>query len=74
MKVWTCTNFKGRYPVGTCAIIIAETVEQARDLLQAELDRAGLKQDRYMQPIPLDYLDEVELIQSRAEILLDGNY
>jgi hypothetical protein len=30
MGVWTCNNFEGLYPVGTAAVVVADTEEHAR--------------------------------------------
>ena len=73
-RIWINNNFKGFYPVGTAAVIIADSVEEARDLLQAELDKLGLKQPTSERPIPLKYFTELSLNEPKAKILNDGNY
>lgn len=40
--VWRNDIFEGHYPVGTAALVIAETKERAADLLNAELIKRGL--------------------------------
>jgi len=37
MKVWTCNNFKGFYPVGSAAVVVAGTKKSARKLLKEAL-------------------------------------
>ncbi len=43
MAIYTCTGFKGHYPVGTSAVIVANGEEHARRLLLAsmKLERAA---------------------------------
>lgn len=43
MKCYTAT-FKGQYPVGTAAVVIAESEQQATEALHAELLKRGLPQ------------------------------
>lgn len=68
LKVFTCTGFTGRWPVGTCAIMVAPDMQEARDRLSVKLEAYGfkLKSD--------DVLTEVNLSEPSAEILLDGDY
>lgn len=42
LKVFWTDDFKGHYPVGTAAIVLAESFEDARILLNEELRKAGL--------------------------------
>ena len=67
MKVWTCNDFKGHWPVGAAAVVVAPSREEAKRLLLAELDANGLHQkaDIDLQAVPL-----VPLVR----ILFDGNY
>lgn len=69
MKLWTCTNAVGHYPVGTAAIVVASCEEQARDELIEAFALAGLPQDRSKLQ-----LERVKLGAPRAIILRDGNY
>lgn len=70
MKVFYNTGFKGFYPVGTCAIVVADSKEQAKVLLE----EAILKENLGQQDIPLDEIVEVDTDQASAEILLNGDY
>lgn len=68
MKVFTCKDFSGHWPVPVSAIVVAETLEDAREKLLRQLEFAGLKQDS---PITL-----VEVDQTRSNVILlsDGEY
>lgn len=71
MKVFFSNDFRGHYPVGTAAIIMAETIEDARKFLDEELTLRGLK------PFSPDNgysLVEVVLDIEGAIILRDGDY
>jgi len=66
MKVWTCNTFWGHWPVGTAAVVIAETEADARALLDAEIRRGGLRGLR---------ADDVLVpLSSGARVLRDGDY
>jgi hypothetical protein len=67
LKVFTCTDHDGRYPVGVASVIVAADIEHARDLLDAELGKNGLRLGGYS-------LDELALDRPHAEILCDGDY
>jgi hypothetical protein len=69
VKVWTCTGFDGHYPVGTAAVVVAETAEQAADELNRELRRRGLAGD-----VTSDGMRELETETPGALVLADGNY
>lgn len=44
MNIYTCTTFKGHWPVGTAAVVIASDEAQGAALLAQELVRVGLPQ------------------------------
>lgn len=66
MRVFTCNDFTGHWPVGTAAVVVAEDKEAAKKLLTAKLKAAGLKFD--------GNLREVNIHMAEATILNDGNY
>ena len=66
MKVWTNNKFEGYWPVGSAAIVIADTAEDAADMLAEELDRIGLWQT--VDP------SDMEEMANGVKILCDGNY
>lgn len=69
MKVWTCNDHAGHYPVGTASVVIAGDEETARSLLAAELDRRGLNPERFtLVPMPWPVENGV------VRVLDDGNY
>ena len=70
MMVYTCTDFKGHYPVGTCAVVVAPSRKTAAKLLREELAKIGLEQEPGWEP-------ELVTVPTRAAnvmILRDGNY
>ncbi len=68
MKLFKCTDFDGRWPVGTSAVVIAVDKAKARTLLRKQLDASGLAQHS---PFTLE---EVSLDEESAIILNDGDY
>jgi hypothetical protein len=67
MKVFICNDFEGHYPVGAAAVIIARSEEIAKTMLNMELQQRGLG-------IKDATLKEVELTNTKAIILCDGDY
>ncbi|MDR5784079.1 hypothetical protein QCE63_32175 [Caballeronia sp. LZ065] len=45
MKIYTCSNFTGFYPVGVAAVIVAECASAAEHLLNVALQAVGLPGD-----------------------------
>jgi hypothetical protein len=68
--VWTCTDHDGHWPVGVASVIVANKEEEARALLDAELELRGLL-GHVQKPYALKRLDITTPI---ARILNDGNY
>lgn len=69
MKIFTCKSFKGYWPVGTSAVIVAEDVNEAKKLLEQELADIGLTQ-----AIPIAKIKELPTSNPKAIILNDGDY
>jgi len=69
MKLWTCTEFSGHWPVGTAAIVLAYDVNDACLLLERQLKKHGLPQK-----INPEMLKLVQMGLSQAIVLKDGNY
>lgn len=69
MKVWTNTEFKGHYPVGTAAAVVADTAREAAALLNAELKEHGLEASA-----TADQFVELSTAMAHAVVLCDGNY
>lgn len=68
MKVFTCTDFPGHWPVGVAAVIIAENEAAADRALRADRKRAGLPIN---DPVTLT---EVDTESAQVLILRDGDY
>ena len=69
MKVWINTSFSGHYPVGTSAVIIAPTAEEACRLLNDALMEIGLKGLTHP-----NQFTQIKTNEPRAIILQDGDY
>lgn len=68
MRIFTHTNFTGHYPVGTAAVVIAETRQDAKTYLDDQLVNAGLE------PCDAEGFIELPYVEGQASILCDGNY
>lgn len=68
MKVWTNSEFAGHYPVGTGAVVVAESAEDAAIFLSIALQERGLPAAQ-----PKD-MQELEFRAGSVVILCDGNY
>lgn len=69
MKVYTCNDFDGYYPVGTGAVVIAINAIQASYRLEKHLGLIGLKQS-----ITPSQMIELDTESATVRILTDGNY
>jgi hypothetical protein len=70
MKVYTCTEFQGHYPVGTAAVIVASSRKEAKEKLEKALfDHFGA-----IQVVKESDLVQISASKAAAHILLDGNY
>ncbi|MDQ0091658.1 hypothetical protein J2T12_005098 [Paenibacillus anaericanus] len=67
MKVFTCNDHEGHYPVGTASVIISENEQQASLLLKTQLKQRGISNETFT-------LKEIDLAMPRAIVLCDGNY
>ena len=76
MRAYVCTSFKGHFPVGTAAVMVANDRGHALRLLAKKLEGAGLEVVRYDdKPLTLDDIEgPLNLAAPGARILLDGNY
>lgn len=68
MKIYTC-KFDGYYPVGACAVIVADNRTDALIMMMEKLIEMGLHKEN--EPIEL-----VEVTQEEKQVivLLDGDY
>lgn len=71
MKVFYNTEFKGHYPVGTAALVVAENAATAAVLLRDELAKQGLDQE-----VLAAHMVELKLKDDKRQVivLLNGNY
>lgn len=69
LHVYTCTDFKGRWPVGTAAIMVAYDAQDAADRLNIELKRLDLPGTVQWQDVK-----RIDLFGPSVHILLDGEY
>ena len=67
MKLFTCNDHKGYWPVGTASVIIAESQGEAHALLYDDLSRKGLKDNDFT-------LTEIDLNNRQVIVLQDGDY
>ena len=69
MKVYTCTNFEGHYPVGSAAVIVAPNRVVAKLLLSTEL-----KRNKLPGCVKVDDIIELDITEASVNILNDGDY
>ena len=69
MKVWTNNEFTGHWPVGTAAVVVADTAQQAAELLAAELAKEGLTG-----PVTEDQFRQLETDRPLVRVLHNGDY
>lgn len=69
MPIFINTDFRGHWPVGTAAVVTAESSERAAELLEIALAARGL-----VQPVKAEDMRLYGPTQESVEILLDGDY
>lgn len=69
MKVFTCKGFRGHNPVGTAAVVVAQSAEEAALLLTGHLHAIGLPQT-----IEASRMEEVKTDSLHVRVLCDGDY
>ena len=67
MKVFTCNNFEGHFPVGTSAVVVAKDLGSATVRLRNALIDNGLPGDDFT-------LKELDTNREFTVILQDGDY
>jgi hypothetical protein len=70
MKLFACSDFSGHYLSG-CAVMLAESESEAREMLSAELAKQGLVE--HNEPNELR-LREIPLGVQSVDILFNGDY
>lgn len=71
MNVYTIKGFQGHYPVGTAAIVVAESKERALVLLNEELTKEYLPS---IKDTDIAQLRLVDLNTESVDILCTGDY
>lgn len=69
MKVFYNDSFRGYYPVGSSAVLIADNQTEAAELLKLKLEQMGLKQN-----IDPSDIYEIDVMEKGVLILCDGDY
>lgn len=72
-KIYYITGFRGYWPVGTAAIMIARSPEEAKALLENELAERDIELKQEIRIDQIKQIDPARSIQA-AIILNDGNY
>ena len=68
MKIWTNTEFTGHYPVGTAAVVVAPTAEDAAIYLTTFLRENNLEDAKAKD------MEEMPFEGGQVKILCDGEY
>lgn len=68
MKIFTCNDHEGHYPVGVASIIVADHEKEARLMLIEKLADIGIKADNDFSLVELD------VSKKQVSVLCDGNY
>jgi hypothetical protein len=68
LRLFATNDFRGHYPVGSAAVVIAENMEEARVALSSELAKGGLKLRAD------DKVVEIDLTVPSVWIMNNGDY
>ena len=68
IKIWTNNKFEGHWPVGTAAVVIAETANDAATYLNDFLAEQGLPDTKGSDFVEMDFKD------GQVSILCNGEY
>jgi hypothetical protein len=69
-RVWTVTDHDGHWPVGVASVVVADSEERARMVLDGQLEADGL---RPFAQAPYTLI-EVPLDREHAVVLCNGEY
>lgn len=67
MKLFTCNDHHGHWPVPTASVVIAESEEEARTMLTQELESRGIEVFDFT-------LVEIAPNKRQVVVLSDGEY
>ncbi len=70
MAIYSCTSFKGLWPVGTAAVVRAKSQEEAAHKMNAALAEANLPQN---EPVLPESMIKFKKSQD-VDILMNGDY
>lgn len=68
MRVYTCTDFKGHYPVGSAAVVVARNGVEAEKQLREVLREEGLGDDESLTMVRLN------VSKKNVVVLCNGDY
>jgi len=71
LQAWTVT-FAGHYPVGACAVVVAETFGEAVTALHEELEERDLMGKNAN--LPINAFEPLDMTVAKVTVILDGNY
>ncbi len=75
LKVYTCTTFKGFWPVGAAAVVVAVHRGHALIILRDALKAHGLSGKKNGdEELTLEDLVEISTSSADVRILVDGDY
>lgn len=69
MKIYTCTDFTGVWPVGVAAVVVADCAAAAEHMLNVALRARGLPGDAQVHEGAA-----IDVARPGVRILTDGNY
>jgi hypothetical protein len=69
MKIYTCTDFTGVWPVGVAAVVVADCAAAAEHMLNVALRARGLPGDAEVHEAAA-----IDVDQPGVRFLADGNY
>lgn len=69
-RIYTCTNFRGYWPTQVSAVVVADSMEEAREILADKMRSEGItvEDKNYFE------FQEVDILCKSAIILNDGKY
>jgi hypothetical protein len=67
LKLFTCTDHAGVWPVGVASVVVAHTEHEARGLLTEALEAEGLSEKPFT-------LRRIDTSRPKAVVLRNGDY
>lgn len=66
-RVFTCTNFRGHYSAPVASVIVAPTIQDARQILIEKMKECKIPLEDYYE------LKEIDLYTQSVDVLIDGS-